>query len=149
MKSGGLVTCLDASSGKPVFDRERLSDRSEYYLSPVGAGGRVLLGSAEGTLYVLDAEADDPEVLQQISFEEELFATPAVLDVTVYLRSKSTLWAFGSDQRECLRVLELHRRKRLVCGCAEWKRNSAPSSLCVCAQDRAARRALLDLVVPV
>ena len=95
-KSGGIVTCLDAATGKPVFDRERLGDRGEYYMSPVGVADRVLIGSAEGTFYVLDAKADELSVLAEVDFGDELFATPAVLDGRVYLRSKSKLWAFGA-----------------------------------------------------
>ena len=87
-----------ADSGAPVFQRSRLEDRSEYYLSPVGAAGHVILGSAEGTLYVLDAEADELTVQHEVSFDEELFATPAILDGTIYLRTTSTLWAFGPPQ---------------------------------------------------
>lgn len=99
-KSGGIVTCLDAESGETILDRERLSDRSEYYLSPVGAGGKVVCGSAEGTLYVLDATADELTVEHEVTFPEELFATPAVLDGTVFLRSTTTLWAFGETVGE-------------------------------------------------
>jgi outer membrane protein assembly factor BamB len=95
IKSGGLISCLDAESGKPILDRERLEDRSEYYLSPVGASGHVIVGSAEGTLYLIDADADELVIQHTATFDEELFATPAVLAGTVYLRSKSTLWAFG------------------------------------------------------
>ena len=54
--------------------------------------------SAEGSLYVLNAEADELEVVHSAEFEEELFATPAVLDGTVYLRTTKTLWAFGSNE---------------------------------------------------
>ena len=98
-KAGGIVTCLDAETGEPIFGRSRLSDRSEYYLSPVGAGDVLLAGSAEGTLYVIDATADELSVLHSAVFDEELFATPAVVDGVVYLRSKETLWAFGQDPR--------------------------------------------------
>jgi len=45
-QAGGLVSVLEAKTGKSILDRERLSDRSEYYLSPVGAAGHVLAGSA-------------------------------------------------------------------------------------------------------
>ena len=48
-----------------------------------------------GTLYVLAADADQLVVEHTAVFDEELFATPAVLGGTVYLRTKSTLWAFG------------------------------------------------------
>ena len=95
VKAGGLVSALDAASGKPILDRERLSDRSEYYMSPVGAGAHVLLGSSEGTFYVLAADAQELVVEHTLELGDELFATPAVLDGTLYLRAKSTLWAFG------------------------------------------------------
>ena len=98
-KSGGLATCLDARTGKPVFDRERLSDRSEYYMSPVGAAGHVLVGSAEGTLYLLDADADELTVEHTADFDDGLLATPAILDGTVYLRSTKALWAFGGPEK--------------------------------------------------
>ena len=98
-KSGGLATCLDAKTGKPVFDRERLSDRSEYYMSPVGAAGHVLVGSAEGTLYLRDAEADELTVEHTAVFDDGLLATPAILDGTVYLRSTNALWAFGGPEK--------------------------------------------------
>lgn len=96
VKAGGLVSVLDAASGKPILDRERLSDRGEYYMSPVGAGAHVLLGSAEGTFYVLAADAEELVVEHTLELGDELFATPAVLDGTLYLRAKSTLWAFGA-----------------------------------------------------
>ena len=93
-KSGGIVTSLDAATGEAVIDRKRLSDRSEYYMSPVGAAGHVLVGSAEGTLYLIDAEAEELTIEHEVVFDEGLMATPAVVDGTVYLRTKATLWAF-------------------------------------------------------
>jgi len=95
LQSGGLVSVLDAKSGASLVDRARLSDRSEYYLSPVGAAGHVLAGSSEGTLYVLAAEAKELTVEHTVAFDEPLFATPAVLGGVVYLRTKTTMWAFG------------------------------------------------------
>ncbi len=99
-KSGGIVTCLDAHTGEAILDRVRLADRGEYYMSPVGAAGRVLIGSAEGTLFVLDAETDELVVHQTATFEEGLFATPAILDGRIYVRTDSTLWAFGGSPQD-------------------------------------------------
>lgn len=97
-KSGGVTSCLDAETGKPLIDRERLSDRSEYYMSPVAADGKVIVGSAEGTLFVLDAQADELVIEHEATFDEGLFATPAVLDGVVYVRTKTRLWAFGDGR---------------------------------------------------
>ncbi|HEX6883530.1 MAG TPA: PQQ-binding-like beta-propeller repeat protein [Planctomycetota bacterium] len=93
--AGGLATVLDAKTGAVIVDRERLSDRAEYYLSPVGAAGHVLAGSAEGTLYLLAADAPELTVEHTVTFDEGLFATPAVLGGIVYLRTATSLYAFG------------------------------------------------------
>lgn len=95
-QAGGLVSALDAKSGEAHIDRERLSDRAEYYLSPVGAAGHVLVGSAEGTLYLLAADAKELTIEHTATFPEGLFATPAILAGTVYLRTATTMYAFGS-----------------------------------------------------
>jgi outer membrane protein assembly factor BamB len=94
--AGGLATVLDAKSGQPIVDRERLSDRAEYYLSPVGAAGHVLAGSAEGTLYVFAADAPELTIEHTATFDEGLFATPAVLGGVVYLRTATRMYAFGA-----------------------------------------------------
>lgn len=99
-KAGGIASAIEAKTGKPIFERERLPDRSEYYMSPVGAAGHVIVGSAEGTLYLIDAKADGLKIEHTAEFGEGLFATPAVLDGTIYLRSESTLWAFGTPGAE-------------------------------------------------
>ena len=96
-KAGGIVTCLDAGTGEAVFRSSRLPDRSEYYMSPVAIGDQVLLGSAEGSLYVLDGTADELTVLHSAEFGEPLFATPAVLEDATYLRTSGTLWCFGTQ----------------------------------------------------
>jgi len=96
VQAGGLVTVLEPATGKVLLDRERLPDRAEYHLSPVGAAGHVLVASVEGTLFVLDASAETLAIEHTASFGEPLFASPAVLGGVVYLRTRETLWAFGA-----------------------------------------------------
>jgi outer membrane protein assembly factor BamB len=97
MKAGGMVSAIDADSGKRVLDRERLPDRSEYYMSPLGLAGHVLVGSAEGTLYVLDAESEGLEIVHYVDLEDGLFATPAVVNGSLLVRTENTLWCFGGE----------------------------------------------------
>ena len=93
-KAGGLVTCLDAESGKAVFGPKRLEDHSEYYATPVGVDGHIVFVSAKGTLTVLGG-GDEFEVVRTVRLEEEIHATPAIVDGTIYVRSHRALWAFG------------------------------------------------------
>lgn len=94
VSAGGMVTCLSAKSGKPFFDRERLADHSEYYATPVGTGGHVIVCSSVGTIYVLLA-ADEFKLERSVELGESIHATPAIVDGTIYLRTDKSLWAFG------------------------------------------------------
>jgi len=93
IKAGGIVTTLEAATGKRQIDRERLPVAGEYYMSPVGIGDHVLVGAASGELFVLDAK-DELSIASTIDFGEPLFATPAALDGRLYVRTERTVWAF-------------------------------------------------------
>jgi len=54
----------------------------------------VLVSSSGGTLFVL-ASADEVRVVREVKFDEPLFATPAIADGAVYVRSETALYAFG------------------------------------------------------
>ena len=61
----------------------------------MGAAGHLIAGSAEGTLYVIDAEAEELTIEHEVVFDEPLFGSPAILDGTIYLRTTGTMWAFA------------------------------------------------------
>lgn len=97
IKAGGILSCLNPKTGEAIFRRARLDDRSEYYATPLGVDGHVVICSSGGTVYVLEA-ANELKIVRSIEFEERIFATPAVVDGTVYLRTGQALYAFGSNQ---------------------------------------------------
>ena len=94
VSAGGLLTCLDPKNGTPFFDRERLADHGEYYATPVGVGGHLIVCSSNGTIHVLRA-ADEFQLVRSVELGESIHATPAIVDGTIYLRSERSLWAFG------------------------------------------------------
>lgn len=96
-KAGGILSCIDAKTGKPRFRRARLDDRSEYYATPVGVDGHVVLCAHGGTVFVLEA-ADELKIVRQVEFEEKIFATPAIAQGNVYLRTREALYAFGKGE---------------------------------------------------
>jgi outer membrane protein assembly factor BamB len=63
----------------------------------MGLAGHVLVGSAEGTLYVLDAESEGLEIVHYVDFEDGLFATPAVVDGSLFIRTENNLWCFRGE----------------------------------------------------
>jgi outer membrane protein assembly factor BamB len=99
IKNGGMISSLDAKSGKPFYFQERLNAGGNYYSSPVAADGRLYIASVSGKLTVVQAGGDKPEILHQAEFGDRIFATPALAADKLFLRTQSTLYAFGAQPR--------------------------------------------------
>lgn len=93
VRSGGLLACRDLESGKLAYEG-RLNAPGGYYASPVAAHGHLYLASDKGTVTVVKA-GDALEVLARNELGEPVFASPAIVDDTLYVRSSAHLWAFG------------------------------------------------------
>jgi len=93
IRNGGLLTCLDAKTGKELFAPARLGPGGMYYASPVAGDGKVYIAADAGFMIVLMA-ADHFEVLAENDLGEAIAATPALADGTLYVRSARHLWAF-------------------------------------------------------
>ena len=93
----GVLTTLHAASGR-VFKQARLRGASaNYYASPVAAGGMVFIASHDGVVAVLKA-GPDQELLSANRLEEDIFATPAIAEGRIYVRTVSALYCFGDRQ---------------------------------------------------
>jgi len=95
VKDGGILTALDPESGK-VLKQARLRGAVDaYYSSPVAADGKILLVSEQGKVSVVSAAGAGWDTLAVGDMEELCYATPAVDAGRVYLRTHTTLYAFG------------------------------------------------------
>lgn len=95
MKSGGLASAYDVRSGSPIYQAERVDASGDYYSSAVTAADRVYVTSQRGTVVVLDATSDTLNVLARNDLREPVFASPAILNGVIYLRTEKHLYAFG------------------------------------------------------
>jgi outer membrane protein assembly factor BamB len=94
MKEGGILTALDAGTGK-VLKQGRLPGALDfYYASPVAGDGKLYATSQEGHITVIKAGAGW-EPLARNDMDDECFATPALVDGRVYVRTRSALYCFG------------------------------------------------------
>ena len=94
VNDSGILISFDPVTGA-VLKQGRLKGAiDKYFASPVGSDGKVILVSQDGTVSVVDAKGDW-EVLAVNALGDEVFATPAIADGRVYLRTKATLYAFG------------------------------------------------------
>ena len=95
IKDGGLLSSFDARTGQPYYLQEGLDAGGNYYSSPVAASGRIYLASLAGKLTVIKAGGDKPEILHRSDFGDHILATPAIVGDSLYLRTKTKLYAFG------------------------------------------------------
>jgi outer membrane protein assembly factor BamB len=94
VNDSGILTSFDPATGA-VLKQGRLKGAiDKYFASPVGADGKVFLVSQDGTVSVVSAKGDW-EILSVTALGDEVFATPAIADGRIYLRTKSLLFAFG------------------------------------------------------
>ena len=94
MKNGGLASCYDAKNGSVFYQAERVDAAGDYYSSSIGANDCIYIASQKGTVVVLDA-GDSFKVLARNPLGEEIFATPAILDGRIYIRTVKHLFVFG------------------------------------------------------
>jgi outer membrane protein assembly factor BamB len=85
----GLLSCVDAATGKPHYFARRIG-LDNPYSSPVAAGGHVYLTSRNGTTVVI-ADADELKVLATNHLDETIGATPAPVDNELFIRGDKHL----------------------------------------------------------
>jgi outer membrane protein assembly factor BamB len=95
MKNGGLASCYDARSGSPIYQAERVEAPGDYYSSSATADGRIYVTSQRGTVVVIDSASDTLKVLARNELHAAIFASPAIVDGVIYLRTDKHLFAFG------------------------------------------------------
>ena len=60
----------------------------------MAAGGRIYFASEEGVVSVIGG-GDTLEVLARNDLEEPIFATPAIVESVIYVRTPEHVYAFG------------------------------------------------------
>jgi outer membrane protein assembly factor BamB len=91
VSDNGVASCLDARTGD-LHWTERLG--GDFSASPVFADGRVYFQNEAGETFVVNASKQF-ELLATNDLAERTFASPAVADNTIFLRSESHLWRIG------------------------------------------------------
>jgi outer membrane protein assembly factor BamB len=94
----GILTILEAATGR-LRRQFRLNGVSAaYFASPVAGDGKVIFMSHDGIVSVLRAGGEH-EVLSSAEFDETVFATPAIADGSVYIRTASRLFCFAGKKK--------------------------------------------------
>ncbi len=91
-REDGTLLCLEARTGKEVYQKRAHSDR--HRASPVYADGKVYLTARDGTVTVVKTGREF-EILAQNKMEESISASPAISGGRIYLRTFDALYAVG------------------------------------------------------
>jgi outer membrane protein assembly factor BamB len=94
INDSGILLSFDPATGN-VLKQGRLHGAiDKYFSSPVAADDKVFLIGQGGQVSVLKA-AGEWEVLTVNELDDECYATPAIADGRIYIRTRSALYAFG------------------------------------------------------
>ncbi|MEK6299572.1 MAG: PQQ-binding-like beta-propeller repeat protein [Acidobacteriota bacterium] len=92
ISDSGMLTCLDARTGKPYYQQQRLPKSYNFKASPVGANGKLYLATEEGDVVVVRM-GEKYEVLAVNTLTDQMFvAAPAIAGGSLYLRSQDALY---------------------------------------------------------
>lgn len=89
---GGIFNSVNPTTGE-IIKKGRIEKGNKYYASPVSAAGKIYLVDIEGNAAVIEA-GPEWKVLSTTSLGEPCFATPAIVDGKIYVRTASKLSCF-------------------------------------------------------
>ena len=90
----GVITCVDAKTGKVLYGPQRLPGLRTIYASPIAANGYVYFTGRSGNTVVVKDSAKF-EVVQENSLGQTVDATPAPVDNQMFLRGENHLFCLA------------------------------------------------------
>ena len=90
----GILSCLDAATGKKHFSETRVPGVNSTYASPVAAGGYIYLTDRSGTIVVIK-NSDKMEVVASNKLGEGVDATPAPVANQLFIRGEKNLYCIS------------------------------------------------------
>ena len=94
--NNGLLTALDAKTGQPHYQAQRVEGIPNVFASPVGAAGRVYIPGREGATAVL-RHGPKLEVIAVNELSDGFDASPALVDGELYLRGYRFLYCIAAQ----------------------------------------------------
>jgi outer membrane protein assembly factor BamB len=91
MTDAGLLTCVDATTGKVQYESKRFPTPGHFAGAPVAFDGKLLITSQDGDTYVLKA-GPEHEILGTNSLGEGVVASLAIAGDSIYIRSEKNLY---------------------------------------------------------
>lgn len=94
INDSGILISFDPATGNVIKQGRLHGAIDKYFSSPVAADNKIFLIGQAGQVSVLKA-AGDWQVLTVNELDDECFATPAIADGRIFIRTRSSLYCFG------------------------------------------------------
>lgn len=91
MADSGMLSCLDAQTGKVIYEGKRVPKPGRFTASPVAFDGKLLLTNQDGETYVVRA-GEEHEVIGTNSIGEPVYASLALDGDSIYIRGAQNLY---------------------------------------------------------
>jgi outer membrane protein assembly factor BamB len=95
INDSGILISFDPATGSVIKQGRLHGAIDKYFSSPVAADDKVFLIGQGGQVSVLKA-AGDWQVIAVNELDDECYATPAIADGRIYIRTRSALYSFGT-----------------------------------------------------
>jgi outer membrane protein assembly factor BamB len=94
VRDRGEVECLDPATGKTIWTGAFPKDRSNYYASPMIAGGNLYAAREDGAFFIARIE-NDFQLLSENHMGESVIATPIPASDRLLIRGDKHLFCVG------------------------------------------------------
>lgn len=99
LKEGGILSAYDAATGATLKQARVDGALDPYYASPIAGDGKIFTASQHGKVAVVEAAGANWKVLHVNDLAEEIWATPAIENARLFIRTQSALYCFALPGR--------------------------------------------------
>lgn len=96
--NSGLLSCLNAATGEPIYEPQRLEKIGNMYASPIVAGGNVYFVARNGTTVIIK-DSDTFEVVATNFLDDAIDASPVAVGKQLFLRSRTKLYCLQEARK--------------------------------------------------
>lgn len=97
VNDGGVLISFEPVTGNVIKQGRLQGAVGKYFASPVAADDKIYLVSDGGAVSVVKA-GGDWQMLQVNQLDDECFATPAIADGKIYIRTRNLLYCFANQR---------------------------------------------------
>ncbi len=96
VRDRGEVECIDPATGKNVWSDAFPKSRSNFYSSPLIAGGKLYAPREDGAVFVASVTGDEFKLLAEHDMKESVIGSPVPVEDSVLIRGEKHLFCFGA-----------------------------------------------------